>query len=270
MDEFSRAFSVSGLRPEALQTSYAMAENVFAVTQSGVDGEAAPRRLLVDARTFREQQIAHTSDATPGVIEFVSSGACLPGNTVRIADRTGTDLPEGHVGEILVSSDSLFDGYYNRPDLTEKALVGGWYHSGDLGFFSDGQLYVTGRSKDLIIVSGNNVYPQDIEEIAYGHGSVRDGRAVAFGIWNEKLGTEGIVVVAEVTDAGLLGEAPEIARAVRAAIVTELGVGVRAIYIKPPKWIVKSTAGKPARAASRDKLLAEHPELAGNTVPTER
>lgn len=263
MDEFIAAYASSGLSPTALQSSYAMAENVFAVTQSNSDAELP--RVRVDSERLRIEHIAvpvpaATDDAATS---FVSSGKCLPGNRVRIVSSNGEALPDGAIGEILIRSDSLFDGYFNRADLTAKVLEDGWYKSGDLGFCLDEELYVIGRQKDLIIVAGKNIYPQDVEEIVYGHPAIHDGRAVAFGFYNDSLGTEDIIVVAEVEDEEKLNDAFAVERAVRGAIVAELGVAVRALYLKPPKWIVKSTAGKPARAITRDKLIAEHPELGG-------
>ena len=192
---------------------------------------------------------------------MVSSGRCLPGSRVRILSDGGQELPDGQVGEIVIQSDSLFESYYNRPDLTAKAKKDGWYWSGDLGFCMEHELYVIGRKSDLIIVAGKNLYPQDIEEIACSHPRVHDGRAVAFGMFNPDLGTDEIVVVAEVEDEGDIKNSASIEQAVRNAVVAELGVAVRAIYLRPPKWIVKSTAGKPARSTTREKLLAEQPEL---------
>jgi fatty-acyl-CoA synthase len=170
-------------------------------------------------------------------------------------------VPDGTVGEIHVYSDSLFRGYYDRPDLTAKALQDGWYRSGDLGFRLDGELFVIGRKNDLIIVAGKNIYPQDIEEIVCSHPAIHDGRVVAMGLMNPDLGTEDIIVVAEVEEEEQLSDGFAIERSIKNAIVAELGVAVRAIYLKPPRWIVKSTAGKPARSITREKLLAEHPEL---------
>jgi fatty-acyl-CoA synthase len=262
MDEFLTAFGSCGMRPNVLQSSYAMAENVFAVTQSRIHGEPGPHRLWVDGECLRsEHKAVPVEQAVEGAVPLVSSGPCLPGNLVRIVSPDGQDLADGTIGEILISSDSLFDGYYNRPDLSKVALKDGWFWSGDLGFRLDRELYVTGRKKDLIIVGGKNIYPQDVEEIACSHPAIHDGRAVAMGILNSDLGTEDIVVVAEVGDEGSPHDAFDIEQAVRNAIVAELGVAVRAVYLKGPKWIVKSTAGKPARSATREKLLAEHPEL---------
>jgi len=260
MDSFDAVFSPCGLQPTALQSSYAMAENVFAVTQSGMNGGGAPRRTWVDGSKYQSQRIAVPVERGSGPC-FVSSGQSLPNNEVRIASEKGDTLPDGHVGEILIRSDSMLDGYYNRPDLTSLSLRDGWYWSGDLGFQLDRELYVTGRKKDLIIVGGKNIYPQDVEEIAFSHPAIHDGRAVAFGCYSADLGTEEIVLVAEVEEPSNLEQSSAIDRAIRGAIVAELGVAPRAIYLKPPRWIVKSTAGKPARSATREKLLAEHPEL---------
>ncbi len=193
---------------------------------------------------------------------FVSSGRLLRKHQLRIVSDEGEILPDGSVGEIFITSDCLFDGYYNRPDLTAEVLCDGWYRTGDLGFQLDGELYVVGRKKDLLICGGDNLYPQDIEEIVAAHPAVHDGRAVALGIYNPNLGTEDIVVVCEVEREELLADAAQLELEIRGRVVAALGVAVRTIILKPPKWIVKSTAGKPARAGTREKLLREHPELA--------
>ncbi len=262
MDEFYTAFASIGLRREALQSSYAMAENVFAVTQSGIDGRSGPARIWADGKKFRaDHVVSPVAAGTSGVISFVSSGQLLPGNQVRIVSDDGAILSDGHAGEIQIKSDCLFDGYYNRPDLTAQAMTDGWYRSGDLGFLFDGELYVVGRKKDLLIIGGENIYPQDIEEIAAAHPAIHDGRAVTLGIYNADLGTEEIVLIAEVESEELLQDAADIEREIRSQIVAASGVAVRTIFLKPPKWIVKSTAGKPARSTTREKLLREHPEL---------
>ena len=262
MEEFCAAYADCGLRPNVLQSSYAMAENVFAVTQSGRRGATDPQRIWVDSRTLKDRHVIETAMRnSPSTLCLVSSGRCLVNNRVRILSADGQDLPNGHVGEILIQSDSLFSGYYNRPDLTAKAMQDGWYRSGDLGFIVDEEVYVIGRKNDLIIVAGKNIYPQDIEEIVSSDPRIHDGRAVAFGLFNPDLGTEEIVVVAEVQDEREIENAISIEQAARNAIVAELGVAVRAVYVRPPKWIVKSTAGKAARSTTREKLLREQPEL---------
>ena len=257
MMEFQRAFAI---RSSVLQSSYAMAENVFAVTQSEIDRD--PVKVYADGQQFRSlHRVVPVDRETPGVVCFTSSGRLLPNQSVRIRSESGEFLAGDCVGEILIQSDCLFDGYYNRSDLTSQAIVDGWYHTGDLGFYRDGELFVVGRKKDLLIVGGENIYPQDIEQIVSGHPAVHDGRAVAMGLYNSDLGTEDILVVAELEDEDLLAKGPELESEIRGRIVATLGIAVRTILLKPPKWIVKSTAGKPARSATRDKLLREHPEL---------
>ena len=262
MNEFYDAFAGCGLKRSALQASYAMAENVFAVTQSGIEDHNAPQVIWADGARFRsEHRIVPVANDVAGAVSFTSSGRLLPSNEVRIVSDAGEDLQQGFVGEIAIRSDSLFQGYYNRPDLTKKAIREGWYCSGDLGFLLDGELYVAGRKKDLLIVGGENIYPQDIEEIVCSHAAIHDGRAVAMGVFNPELGTEDIVVVAEVEREELLQKADVLERELRGQVVANMGVAVRSIFLKPPKWIVKSTAGKAARSATREKLLHEHPEL---------
>ena len=220
IDEFYQAFAAVGLKRSAMQSSYAMAENVFAVTQSGINGRTEPARIGADGRQFRSaHRIVPVAEGTDDALSFVSSGQLLPGHEVRIASDGGQILPEGYVGEILIRSDCLFEGYYNRPDLTAKALVDGWYYSGDLGFYVDGELYVVGRKKDLLIIGGENIYPQDVEEIAAAHPAIHDGRAIAMGLYNPDLGTEEIVLVAEVEREELLQNSAAIEREVRTRIV---------------------------------------------------
>jgi len=261
MDEFLAAYAGAGLRSNVLQSSYAMAETVFAVTQSDVTGPG-PRRAWVDADVLRKRRCAQPVRHTArGATCLVSSGGLLPNTEVRIVSDDGAELGPGGVGQILIRGDSMLDGYYNRPDLTAQTLKDGWYWSGDLGCLLDDELYVIGRKKDLIIVAGENISPQDVEEIVSAHPAIYDGRVVAFGRYNPGLGTEEIVIVAEVREGDDLRNASAIDRELRAAVGAELRVGLGPIYLKPPRWIVKSTAGKPARSTTREKLLSEHAEL---------
>ena len=257
MRELQRAFRI---RDGVLQSSYAMAENVFAVTQSDLD--RGPATIWADGQQFRTaHRIVPVPQSITGSISFTSSGRLLPKQQVKILPDSGAPLADAVVGEIAIQSDCLFEGYYNRPDLTEQALVEGWYHTGDLGFMLDGELYVVGRKKDLLIIGGENIYPQDIEELVSAHPAIHDGRVVAMGVYNPNLGTEEVIVAAEVEREELLADATRLEQEVRSRVVAGIGIAVRTIFLKPPMWIVKSTAGKPARSATREKLLREHPEL---------
>ncbi|MBV8051622.1 MAG: AMP-binding protein, partial [Acidobacteriaceae bacterium] len=150
MKEFEEMFAAIGLKPGVLQSSYAMAENVFAVTQSNIGAQSDPRLIWADGHRFRANHRAvAVPEGTAGAMSFTSSGRLLPNHEIRIVSDSGEHLTDGFVGEIHLRSDCLFTGYYNRQDLTEQAIVDDWYRTGDLGFRLDGELYVVGRKKDL-------------------------------------------------------------------------------------------------------------------------
>jgi acyl-CoA synthetase (AMP-forming)/AMP-acid ligase II len=253
---FSARFAAHGLRPEALATCYAMAENVFAVTQGGIDGpvvvdEVERKALIVDGE-------ARPALAGGGVetTRMLSAGRPLSNTQVRVLDAARNDLPERQVGELALRSDCMLTGYFNRDDLTAKAFHDGWYLTGDLGYLAGGEVYVTGRMKDLIIVGGKNVHPQDLEALASEVAGVHPGRVVAFGVFNSDLGTEDVVVVAEV-DTEDEAERARVADAVRLRINRGSDVAVRQVRIVGPRWVLKTSSGKVARSANREKFLAE-------------
>ncbi len=251
---FLSRYAAHGLRPEALATCYAMAENTFAVTQSRLG--APPHVDVVDRDTLMTERIARPATDDRPVVEMVSCGVPIPNTAIRVVDAERRDLPERHVGEIALRSDCMLTGYYHRPDATAEAMADGWYFTGDLGYIADGEVYITGRKKDLIIVSGKNIYPQDIENALNDIPGVHPGRVVAFGVPNEQLGTEDIAVVCEVeTDDA--EERARIAREIRARIVQTTDVMARAVHLVGPKWLLKTSSGKVARGANRQKYLDE-------------
>jgi len=276
---FADRFAAYGLRPEALATCYAMAENVFAVTQGGLTGpvtvDEIDRRALITeqvARPVSASRAANGDSGAPERVRMLSAGRPLPNVRVRVLDDARNDLPERHVGELALQSDCLLTGYFHRDDATAQAFHEGWYLTGDLGYVADGEVYVSGRRKDLIIVGGKNVYPQDLETLAGEVPGVHPGRVVAFGVFNAEAGTEDVVLVAEVDDADLTAGADadgaELARnaltdAVRQYINRGSDVAVRQVYLVGPRWVLKTSSGKVARAANREKYLAE--QAAANT-----
>ncbi|MGB3715295.1 MAG: hypothetical protein WA996_12770, partial [Candidatus Promineifilaceae bacterium] len=141
-----------------------------------------------------------------------------------------------------------------RPDL--KPFKRGWYLTGDIGYVAHGEVFVIGRSKDLIINAGKNIYPQDIEAIVNEVPGIRAGRAVAFGVADQREGTELIAVVAEVATDDL-AERKKIAASIRRSIVARSMVTVTYVHLVGPKWLVKTSSGKIARSANRDKWRSE-------------
>jgi acyl-CoA synthetase (AMP-forming)/AMP-acid ligase II len=249
---FQRRFAPSGLRASAISSSYAMAEASFAVTQSP-PGQPC-RMLRVDRIRLQRDGVLEVAavDATEDhITELVSSGRLLPGFQVVIVDRDGRPLPSGQVGEITIGGPSMMRGYHCDPAETARAIHDGTYHSGDLGAMVDGELYVTGRKKDLVIVAGQNIYPHFVEEAASAVPGVRAGRVVAFGVFEPELGTERLLVMAEV-DEGVDAAATSqrIAEEVMARV--QLPADVRVV---PRETLRKSTSGKLSRSANRELYL---------------
>ncbi len=247
-------FQKYGLNWSALQTSYAMAENVFGVTQSPLGGE--PLVVEIDREAFMVERLARTPfDGRPSM-KMMSSGRPLENVSIRILDVEGSDLPDYAIGEVALQSNCMLTGYYNRPDLTQTAFRDGWYLTGDYGFTINGELFVSGRKKDMIIVGGKNVYPQDLESLSYEVAGVHAGRSVAFGIFDEEQGTEEVVIIAEV-DSEDETEQQRIADAIRAHITKNSAIALRHVKVVGPKWILKTSSGKTARSANREKFLKE-------------
>lgn len=255
---FFEHFQKFGLKWTALQTCYAMAENVFAVTQSRLDDE--PLVVEVDREAFMVERVAKSPfDGRPSM-KVMSSGHPIQNVQIRVQDESGRDLPDGKIGEVALKSDCMLSGYFNRPDLTDKAFQDGWYLTGDYGFISAGELFVSGRKKDMIIVGGKNVYPQDLEALTYEVPGVHAGRSVAFGMFDEEQGTEEVVIIAEV-DSEEPAEQQRIADALRAHVTKNSAIALRYVKVVGPKWILKTSSGKTARSANREKFLKELQEV---------
>ena len=248
---FLERFAPLGVRPEQLGVSYAMAENVFAVTQTPLG--RVPRVDTVDRETMsREGRAVPVADGASEGATFVSCGPPVPGVRVRVDGGR----QERELGELEVSSHCLMAGYHRRPELDAEAFRDGWYRTGDLGYVAEGEVFVVGRKKDLIITGGRNVHPHDLEAIVSEVPGVHPGRVVAFGVTDEGEGTELVAVVAEVDD-----EDParrhSISAAIRRALVGQSGIAASYVDTVPPGWLLKTSSGKIARDANRRKWLAE-------------
>lgn len=259
---FLERFASLGVTPEMLAVSYAMAENTFAVTQTPL-GEI-PRLDIIDQQTLQTELTAQPVDIThPQAAVRVSCGRPIRGVDVRVVDMKGDALPERHIGELMVRSDSMLAGYYHRPEL--QPFQAGWYQTGDRGYLAGGEVYVIGRTKDLIINAGKNIYPQDIEAVVNTVDGVIPGRAVAFGVPDAREGTELIAIIAEVETEDAEARAA-IGQHIRLAVARQTEVSVNYLMLVGAKWLIKTSSGKIARGANRDKWLAEQ---TSGTTPAE-
>ncbi|MDI6693673.1 MAG: AMP-binding protein [Anaerolineales bacterium] len=254
---FLEKFAAHGVRPEALSTCYAMAENTFAVTQFPIG--QMPTLDWVHTRTMQEQRRALPAQpASAGSTPMVSCGFPIPNTDICILDDNGLQLPERRIGEVALRSNCMLSGYYHRPDLTTQAMRDGWYYTGDMGYIANGELYITGRKKDLIIHGGKNIYPQDLEAIANTIPGITPGRSVAFGLMDKSLGSEKIIMICEL-DHHSLGkeEQHNIEMELRKRVVQRSEVALADVRLVGKRWLIKTSSGKIARAANREKYLRE-------------
>lgn len=234
-DRMIARFGASGLKPEHLQSCYAMAETVFAISQSKLG--SVPRRIRVDLTG---------GVVVPGTQTLISTGKPLAGVNVTVCVEGGLTTQEDRIGEICVSAPFLFGRYYpSQPP--EK--IDGYFRTGDLGFVRDGEIYISGRIKDLIIMNGRNFYAHDIEAVAGSVEGVKKGRCVAFGLDGVTPGTESIAIVAET-------EGEVAVQDVSRAVIDQLGISAAVIELVPPGWLQKTTSGKISRQENKSKYLA--------------
>jgi len=252
LDRFRRY----GLNEGALMVAYGMAEATLIVSATPF-GEP-PHVDWVETRLLQEERRAVPAPAeSPGSTPLTSCGYPVEGADIGIVDDEGRGLPDRCVGEIVLRARSLFSGYHLRPDLDAKVLRDGWYFTGDMGYLANGQLYVPGRKDDLIIVGGKNIYPNDLEAIANEVPGVRPGRAVAFGVPDHRLGTEKAVMVCEVQPSSDHDSARKIEWELRRRIAQETEVTLHDVRLMDRPWLIKTSSGKLARAANREKYLRE-------------
>jgi len=251
---FYEKFKAYDLKMESLQASYAMAENVFGVTQSQLG--QVPVVVELDREAFMSERVAKNPIDGRPAMKMMSSGRPLENVKVKVLDESGNEVADRVIGEIALQSDCMLTGYYHRDDLTQKAFRDGWYLTGDFGFVQNGEVFVSGRKKDMIIVGGKNVYPQDLESLTYEVPGVHAGRSVAFGMFDEEQGTEDVVIIAEV-DSEDPDEQQKMADAIRLHVTKNSAIALRYVKVVDPKWILKTSSGKTARSANKEKFLAE-------------
>ena len=245
MRAFGERFSRWGLERNALTPVYGLAEAALAVTFSSFDEPA--RGTAFDPATA-----AATGEVVAGNREVASVGRPLPRFEVEIRDEDGRPLPERRVGRILVRGPSVMTAYHGDPEATTRALRNGWLDTGDLGFVVDGELHVSGRAKDVVVIRGANHSPEEFEECL--EGIVGAGVAVALGCVPPGADGEALVMLVERTR-GTKDEAGLIAQ-IRAAIIERTAVRPHAVHVLEPGTLPRTSSGKPRRAEALRRLLS--------------
>ncbi|OGQ03110.1 MAG: hypothetical protein A3D19_03580 [Deltaproteobacteria bacterium RIFCSPHIGHO2_02_FULL_38_15] len=247
IEKFIKRFEPYGFNPKAFVSGYGMAENCLAI--SFVQPGEGLIYDTVQREEFELNRVAIpdlTQTAVPTLC-FVSVGKPILDHEVVIIDDLGNMLAERHVGEIAVRGPSVMDGYYQRELETRQAIRNHWLYTGDLGYLADGHLYIVGRKKDMIIKGGRNFCPQDIEVVVESITGVRRGCVVTFGVYEEKMGTEKLVVLAEVKP-DFYKKRDELSSRIVSEVSSRIGIAPDEVVIFPRGTLTKTTSGKLQRA----------------------
>jgi fatty-acyl-CoA synthase len=252
--EFAERFAPAGFDASALLPSYGMAESCLAIT---FHRRGTPMKVdRVDPAAMRDGGATPAAAGDESALELVSCGVPFPEHELRVVDERGHDVPERRVGEVLARGPSVTPGYFQNDEATAAALRDGWLHTGDLGYLADGELYVCGRLKDLIIINGANHYPQDLEWAVGELEGVRRGNVCAFSVMRD--GTEQLVILAEANR----GDAARLRKEIARTVYTDFGLQVAEVVISPVGTLPKTSSGKHQRR--KTKLLFELGELAAH------
>jgi amino acid adenylation domain-containing protein len=271
LERFAEAFAECGFRREAFYPCYGMAETTLMV--SGVDKATSPRVKAIQKSALESNRVVASSLTDGNLYHFVSCGRVIPEQKVVITNpETLKTCQPDEIGEIWVSGLSVGQGYWNRSQETEETFraylsdtkEGPFLRTGDLGFLQDGELFITGRAKDLIIIRGRNLYPQDIElTTERSHPSLRAGASAAFTV--EVDNEEKLVIVQEL-EFRAKPNLEEVVNAIRQAVTEEHEVQVYAVVLIKPGTIPKTSSGKIQRRTTRVNFLANELAVIENSI----
>jgi fatty-acyl-CoA synthase len=254
--QFADAGARHGLRPEAMFPAFGMAEATLAVTfvrpLSGLTVDVVDRRVLET-----DSYAAPITENDGNARHLARLGSPIPGIHIRICDpATGATMHDREVGELEIAGASVTPGYYKHPEATANAFHDGWLRTGDLAYTVDGELVVCGRIKDVIILGGRNVYPQDVERAVADIAGVRAGNVIAFGTEGRR-GKEALVVVAEAKVEEITTVRDAVADRVRGAV----GIPPEEVVLVRPGTLPKTSSGKLQRTLCRERYLGAELEL---------
>lgn len=248
---FAETLRPAGFDPRSFLPSYGMAEATLAITF--VPPDSGLRADVIDKKALEGGAAAPTASGE-GAHEIVNCGAPFPEHEIAVVDDAGARLGDRRVGHILARGPSVSPGYHEEPELTRESFRDGWLYTGDLGYTVDGELFVCGRQKDIIIVRGRNFYPSDIEWLVGELPGVRRGNVVAFGIElsGSGGGEERLVVAAE----GARSEAEALRVAISQAVTASLSLTVHDVVVVPQGTLPRTSSGKPQRRKTRELYLS--------------
>ena len=250
LERFAARFHRCGFAREALTPVYGLAENSL-----GLGFPPVGRGPLIDR--IDRAALAHGGVATPAQthdaqpLRIVSCGLPLPGHELRVVDSSGRELAEREQGRVQFRGPSSTQGYLNNPGANERLFDGDWLNTGDLGYMAGGELYLSGREKDIIIRGGLNIHPQELESAVARLAGIRKGGVAVFAATDARSGTERLVVLAETR----VDEAEPrrlLVQAITALSVTLLGAPADDVVLAPPRSVLKTSSGKTRRAACRE------------------
>jgi fatty-acyl-CoA synthase len=257
---FAEKFGAVGFSASSFLPSYGLAEHVLAASFCPRGRQPIVEHLSADDATSRRVATRATklSEKDRDTLTVVSCGRPLPGHQIRIADELGRPLPERCIGEITLAGPSVTPGYYRNEALTDKMIRNGFLHTGDLGYLSDGELFVCGRMKDVIIVNGRKHHAQDLEWSIDDLAGIRRGRVAAFGTAEQGRPERAVIVV---EPSGTV-PAAELTDAIRRRIVDLCGLLIHDVVLAPHGTVSRTTSGKVRRAATKQRYERGDLEMA--------
>jgi fatty-acyl-CoA synthase len=255
VERFVARFSRYGFRREAMMPVYGLAESSVALCFPAAG--RGPKLDRIERERFeREGRAVPAAEGDAGALRILSVGVPLPEHEVLIVDHSGKEVDERTLGRLVFRGPSMTSGYFRKPEATAAIRApGGFLDSGDLAYRADGEHYIAGRSKDLIIKAGRNLVPQEIEEAAAHVSGVRRGCVVAFGVTTEEQGTERLIVAAE-TRVRDHARRETIAAEITRLVADAIGTPPDTVALVPPGAVPKTSSGKVRRGATRDLYLA--------------
>ncbi len=263
IERFQERFARYGLRRESMYPVYGLAES--SVGLAFPSPGCAPQIDRVSRETFmRDGRAVPAAADDANALRFVACGRPLPGHAIRLVDTTGYEVGEREEGRLEFQGPSVTSGYFRNPGETRRLFHDGWVDSGDLAYLAGGDVYITGRVKDIIIRAGRNIYPHELEEAIGNLPGIRKGCVAVFGSVDRATATEKLVVLAEIHE--LEKDAREQLQTAIAALAVDLtGTAPDDVVLAPPHTVLKTSSGKVRRAASRE--LYERGRLAASTRP---